>query len=167
MYPLEEETYKKLIRDITRNNVPGEILHNLPHRDWAPLIKHVKYFGHDEGIFKFFVPNKYNGWFTYIRFDDWDEQIDDLSINPVELSRLLLWSGQISVHCDCPAYKYWGHQFIMTKRDSAIVPENRFPSIRNPRLLGGCCKHLRRSLAVLPFNLGYIAREIKRTRKDR
>lgn len=163
---LDEENYKALIRDITKNNVPGEISHNLPHRDWAPLIKYVNYFGHDQGIFKFFVPNKHNGWFTYIQFDDWDDQLCDITMSAPELARLFLWSGNIKIHCPCPAFKFWGHQYIMTMRDSAIIPEIRYPHIRNPNLKGGCCKHLIRTLKVLPFHLGTMAREIKASRID-
>lgn len=161
---LDEEGYKAIVQHITNNNVPGEILNNLPHRDWAPLIKYVNYFGHDQGIFKFFVPNKHNGWFTYVMFDDWSEQLCDQSVNAPELARLLLWGGNIKVHCPCPAFKFWGHQYIQTTRDSAIIPEIRYPRIRNPQLKGGCCKHLIRTLKVLPFHLGTMAREIKDSR---
>lgn len=158
---LDEETYKEIVRDVTKNNVPGEIVHNLPHRDWAPLIKFVKYHGHDQGIFRFFVPNKYNGWFSYIEFVEWDSTLVDHDLNPTEVSRLLLWAGNIRVHCTCPAYKFWGHQYVMTTKEAAIIPEVRYPAIRNPQLKGGCCKHLNRVIKVLPFHLGTVAKEVK------
>jgi hypothetical protein len=163
---LDEQSYKQIVRDITKNNIPGEILHNLPHRDWAPLIKYVKYHGHDQGIFRFFVPNKYNGWFTYIQFEEWDNTIFDHDLTAPEVSRLLLWAGNIRVHCPCPAFKFWGHQYIMTQKDSAIIPEIRYPHIRNPQLRGGCCKHLNRTIKVLPFHLGFMAHEVKQARAD-
>lgn len=163
---LNEETYKQIVKDITKNNVPGEIVHNLPHRDWAPLIKYVKYYGHDQGIFKFFVPNRYNGWFTYVQFDDWENLLCDHELNSVEIARLLLWAGNIRVHCPCPAFKYWGMQYIVTTKDSAIIPEIRYPRIRNPQLKGVVCKHLNRCIKVLPFHLGNIASEVKLSRAD-
>jgi hypothetical protein len=56
--------------------------------------------------------------------------------------------------------------YILTTKDAAIVPETRFPSIRNPQLKGGMCKHLIRSMKVLPFHLGDIAKAIKETREQ-
>lgn len=163
---LDEETYKALIRDVTNNNVPGEIVHNLPHRDWAPLIKYVRYFGHEQGFFKFFVPNKYNGWFTYVQFVDYPDLLADPDLTAPEIARLLLWSGNIRLHCPCPSFKFWGYQYILTQKDSAIIPEERYPHIRNPQLKGVCCKHCRRCLKVLPFHLGTIAKEIKIDRDE-
>jgi len=164
---LDEESYKSIIADITKNNVPGSIVNNLPHKDWAPLIKFVRYVTYSGSTFKFFVPNKYNGWHTYIQFrkEQWLEQINDRSLNANEVARLMLWSGDILVHCPCPSFKFWGFQYIMTQLDSAIIPEKRYPHIRNPQLHGVCCKHLNRTLKVLPFYLGDIARAVSETRK--
>lgn len=163
---LDEESYKQIVKDITKNNVPGEIVQNLPHRDWAPLIKYVRYHGHGGGIFRFFVPNRYNGWFTYIQFEDWDTTLCDHDLNAPEVARLLLWVGNVRVHCPCPAFKYWGYQYIMTQKDSAILPEIRYPHIRNPQLKGVVCKHLNRTIKVLPFHLGIIAAEVKKDRAE-
>ena len=163
---LDEETYKEIIRDITGNSTPGAILHNLPYRDWAPLIKFSRYVDHKGNIFKYFVPNQYNGWNTYLQFMDWDEQLVDPSITPTEMARLLLWAGDIRVHCSCPAYKFWGHQYVATQHEAAIIPENRFPAIRNPQLKGQLCKHLRVSIKTVPFHLGEIAQAIKATRLE-
>lgn len=153
---LDEVTYKDIMQEIN----PA----NLPHRDYAPLIPYVRFVGYKRNIFKFFVPNKYNGWETYIRFDEFANEILDTRANPVEASRLLLWSGNISVHCGCPAYRYWGYQYIMTQLDGAIEPEGRYPSIRNPNLKGVVCKHLNRTMKVLPFHLGDIASAIREQR---
>jgi hypothetical protein len=161
---LDEETYKDLVADITNNNTPGAIVNNLPHRDWAPLIRYVRYQKRKGNILQFFVPNSYNGWFTYIQFPEWYDVSQDHELNAVEASRMLLWGGNVRLHCHCPSYKYWGYQYILTQLDAAIRPENRYPSIRNPQLKGVCCKHLRRTIKVLPFHLGTIASEIKKTR---
>ena len=162
---LDEETYKGLIRDITNNNVPGAIVHNLPHRDWAPLIKYVQYREQEQGIFKFFVPNRYNGWFTYIQFVEWNEVIQDINYNANDSARLLLWGGNLRLHCPCPSFCFHGYQYILTQKDAAIIPEERYPRIKNPQLKGVCCKHLNRCTKTLPFHLGTIATEIKKERR--
>lgn len=158
---LDEATYKELIADITGNNTPGAIVNNLPHRDWAPLIKYVKYQERKFDIMQFFVPNPYNGWFTYVQFVEWKDILVDHELNAVEAARLLLWGGNVRLHCHCPSYLYHGYKYILTQLDAAIKPENRYPSITNPQLKGVACKHLRRTLKVLPFHLGTIAQQIK------
>jgi hypothetical protein len=47
----------------------------LPHRDYSHLIKYVKYVGYKGNTLKFFVPNKFNGWNTYIQFKEWNDQV--------------------------------------------------------------------------------------------
>ena len=61
-------------------------------------------------------------------------------------------NGNLLVFCNCPAFKWWGHQYIMTTTKS-IIPgfENRiYPKIRNPQLKGKVCKHLYTVLLDLP-----------------
>ncbi len=155
---LDEMFYKDIMAEINPNN--------LPYRDYAPLIPYVKYVGTKQNIMKYFVPNTYNGWNTYIQFMEWNEQVADESLTAPEAARLLLWSGNIRVHCPCPAFKFWGSQYILTQLDSAIIPENRYPHIRNPSLKGIVCKHLNRSIKVLGFHLGDMASAIKEQRRN-
>jgi hypothetical protein len=155
-YRLDEMYYKDFMKEINPNN--------LPHRDYAPLIKYVRYVATKKDTMKYFVPNHLNGWNTFIQFTEWDEQVKDLSITPQEAARLLLWGGNLKLHCQCPAYKFWGSQYILSQLDSAIVPEARFPHMRNPNLKGVVCKHLNRTLKVLPFHLGDMATQIKKQR---
>lgn len=155
---LDEEVYKNLMSKI----VPGW----LPHKDYSDLIPMVKYVGTKKNTMKFFVPNRFNGWNTYIRFPEWNEQVVDFSLKPQEAARLLLWAGNIQVHCPCPAYKFWGMQYIMTQKDAAIIPEIRYPHIRNPGLKGLVCKHLNKTMKVLPFQLGPMASAIKQQRVE-
>lgn len=136
----------------------------LPHKDYEKYIKLAKIDGIRGNTMRFFVPNKYNGWNTYIEFPEWDEQVQDLTINPVEAARLLLWGANLRLHCGCPSFLFWGYQYILTKNDSAIVPETRMPTIRNPQMKGIVCKHLRKTLRVLPFHIGDMAKEIKQQR---
>lgn len=153
---LDEETYKDIM------NVVNPM--DLPHRDYAPLLRKVEYLETRGNTMKFFVVNEINGWPCYIQFMDWDAQVADPTINVNEASRLLLWGGNIRIHCKCPSFVFYGYEYILTQLGAAIFPENRFPHIKNPQLKGIACKHLRRCLKVLPFNMGYIASEIKRQR---
>lgn len=150
---VDEVTYKDLKNAIDPRN--------LPHRDYAPLLKRVEFEGVRGNTLKFWVHNKLNAWDNYVRFTEWDDVLNDTSLDTNEAARLLLWSGNIKVHCQCPAYKYWGYQYILTQLDASIIPEERFPHKRNPRLLNACCKHLRRTIVVLPFHLGNIAAAIR------
>jgi hypothetical protein len=139
---------------------------DLPYRDYAPLIRFVNYVGTENNIMKFFVPSptRINMWNTYIQFDEWNAEVRDTAITAVEAARLLLWSGNIKIFCPCPAYNFYGMKYIDTQLDIAIVPETRFPGIRNPNLKGLACKHLIRTIKVLPFHLGDMAKAIKEQR---
>lgn len=162
---LDEMHFKDIISEIIPGTAAGDTNAKLPYRNWAPLIPFVKYQGYRKDTLKFLVPNKYNAWETYIQFDEWEEQLSDTSITAPEAARLLLWGGNIRMHCGCPAFSYWGFNYICTQLDAAIVPETRFPKVRNPQLKGICCKHLIRTLKVLPFHLGTIASAITEQRK--
>lgn len=164
-FRFDEMDYRSIMGDIIPNSVVGARNNKLPYRDWAPLIPFVRFVGFKKNTMKFFVPNKYNGWETYIQFPEWMEQVQDTSINANEAARLLFWGGNLRVHCGCPSYLFWGFQYIMTQLDAAIVPETRYPHIRNPELKGVVCKHLRKTLKVLPFNLGHIASAINEQRR--
>ena len=96
-----------------------------------------------------------------IKFDQWEEIGRDPDFNWMERARMLLWVGDIRLHCSCPSFLYWGYQYICTVLDAAIYPEERFPRIRNPQERGIVCKHLNRVLRVLPFHAGQIARELR------
>lgn len=155
---LDELTYQDLKHAIDPND--------LPYTDYAPLVRYVRYSGTQENIMSFFVPSptKINRWTTFIQFVEWDEQVKDMTLSPVEAARLLLWGGNIRVHCPCPAFQFWGHAYISTELGIAIYPELRFPHIRNPELKGAFCKHLRRALLTIPFHLGDMATAIKQQR---
>lgn len=162
---LVEFTYKDFLNHLGINHVAGIKRSNLPYRDWEPLIRSCRLVGVKNNIAKFFLPNRWNGWHTFIQFVQWYDEINDDRLTPMESARLLLWSGDIKVHCGCPSYKFWGHQYVATQLDAAIEPETRFPHVRNPKLLGaGCCKHLRRTMRVLPFYAPDLAKAIREQR---
>jgi len=163
---LEElfEEYGRLdeftVKDISKIINPTD----LPHRDYEPLLRSVKWEGCKQNICKWLVLNSMNGWNTYVQFMDWDQQLQDTSINAREMANLLMWSGDIRFHCTCPAYRFWGMQYICTQLGCAIIPENRFPHVRNPQLKGIFCKHGRKLFRVIQFQRGFIAGAIKRQR---
>jgi len=96
-----------------------------------------------------------------IQFDEWEEVGSDPDLNFTERARMLLWVGNIRLHCTCPSFLYWGYQYMCTVLNAAIYPEERFPRERNPGERGIVCKHLNRVLRVLPFHSGEIAKEAK------
>lgn len=151
-----------------------DILHiidprDLPHRDYAPLIKYVRYkrFA-TRNMMEFFVPSpvEINEWYSYVQWTQWDDVVRDTSLTAPEAARLLYWSGDMRVWCGCPSFLFWGYQYILTQLDASIEPENRFPKIRNPNLKGVCCKHLRKVMKILGFHVGDMAKEIKRQRSQ-
>lgn len=160
---LDEMFYKDILHAIDPRD--------LPHRDYAPLVRYVKYVATEDNIMKFYVPSptpeKYqnfsglNLWTCYIQFIEWNQLVSDTTVNAVEAARLALWGANLRVHCPCPSYKFYGYQYIDTQLGIAMFPETRFPNIRNPELKGIMCKHLRRVTKTLSFHLGDMAKEIK------
>ncbi|RYD68024.1 MAG: hypothetical protein EOP83_01620 [Verrucomicrobiaceae bacterium] len=161
---LDEIYYKDLMQEIVPNNTPGATNAKLPFRDWAPLVPSVKYLETRGNTMKFFVPNNINGWETYVQFPEWAEQASDVELKAPEAARLLLWGGNVKLHCHCPSFSYWGFNYILDQLDASIYHEDRYPHVRNPQLRGVACKHLIRTLKVLPFHLGDIAAVIKAQR---
>lgn len=158
---LREMHYTDFMGEIIPNGEAGKRTAKLPFRDWAPLVKSVDYEKTKKDTMKFFVHSGLNGWETYVQFKEWNEQVADETVNANEAARLLFWGGNLRLHCTCPSFSFWGFQYILTELDAAIMPEDRFPHVRNPELKGIVCKHLLRTLKVLPFHLGDIAKEIK------
>jgi len=70
--------------------------------------------------------------------------------------------GDIKTHCVCPAYIYYGWQYINWELGSGIEPEARFPAKRNPRLVGTGCKHIQAVLQTMPFHISEITRDLVR-----
>jgi hypothetical protein len=111
-----------------------------------------------------------NRWTIYecrVKFLEWEQVVADLDLDANEAARMLLWAGNVKLHCSDPSFLYWGYQYILTQLDAAVHPEDRAPNTNNPGLQGVVCKHLNRVLKVLPFHLGTIAKEIKRQRAER
>lgn len=119
-----------------------------------------------EGIVKFkctsgTIPGHF--WYQEIYFKDLPEALEiiqqDKELTNTDIMRLVI-SGNLLVHCNDPSYKYFGFQYIGTKRGYALRPERRYPKKRNPNLTGKVCKHLVAVLTVLPFNMKRIIKDM-------
>lgn len=100
-------------------------------------------------------------WHQTVKLLDFKEAMSGRGKNDLNRVRDAI-KGDIKVMCDCPAFKWWGWQYIATQRDYKYgSPQNIFPSIRNPRLRGSVCKHLENTLLVLPFLAPKIIKEYR------
>lgn len=99
------------------------------------------------------------------RFKDWDDIVDDDTMTPIFRARLLMFAGDLELHCTCPSFLFWGYQWLLTQMDAALVPEQRPPDIRNPQRRGIVCKHLNRSLRAFPFHAAMLAKHIRQNHR--
>jgi hypothetical protein len=155
---LNEATYKELAGMIDGNFLSQKVR--------SDALDGIRLLGFEGNIMRFrinsseFAQNRIQ-YQCSVQFDDWDEVGPDPDLNYAEKARLLLWVGNIRLHCTDPSYLYWGYNYLLTVLDAAIYPEERKPVIRNPQERGIVCKHLNRILRVLPFYSGKIAAELK------
>ena len=158
----------------------GEILNEMTYKEISSMIdpnfiSHALRAEELEGSFFekiendmliFYVPSSEyadNGikYINAIQFDEYQEVGQDPDLTAIEKARMLLWVGHIRVECSCPSFQYHGYRYICTIMDAAIWPETRKPNVRNPKDRGIVCKHLNRTMRVLPFFSGDIAKSIK------
>ena len=67
-----------------------------------------------------------------------------------ELEKIML-NGGLKVHCNCPAFHFWGYKYKAWKLGYGLEKELRRPVIRNPFSKGYVCKHLYLVLETFPF----------------
>jgi len=117
--------------------------------------------GTDSGV-------RYDNW---VRFKDLDKQIrkfakdkkvwlsDGSRIDLIKLATKIMMKGDFELFCSCPAYRFWGPAYILTKNKAKYTePERRLPKIRNPQQRGAYCKHLQIVMEVLPMYIGTLAK---------
>lgn len=156
--PLNEATYKEIASLIDGNFLNQKIR--------ADALKGIHLDGFEDNTMLYTIESSkfQNNRIRYqcrVQFDEWDDIAQDTDFNFVEKSRMLLWVGNIRLHCTCPSFLYWGYQYLLSAIDASVYPEERKPEIRNPGERGIVCKHLNRILRVLPFYSGQIAKELK------
>jgi len=155
---LNEATYEEVASLIDGNF----LLQNVRYKQ----LQRAKFDHFEDNTMVFSVPSSENNknnivYDVRVQFVNWDEIGNDTDFNFNEKARLLLWTSDIKLHCTDPSFLYWGYQYLLTAIDASIYPEERKPVVRNPQERGIVCKHARLVLQVLPFNMGYIAQEMK------
>lgn len=96
-----------------------------------------------------------------IKLVDMKDIESDTDLTDAEKVRLAI-AGDLEVNCTCPAYLWWGYEYIMTELDAKEgSPQTIFPKVRNPQLEGTVCKHLKLSVEVFALNYSKIAKDIK------
>lgn len=157
--PLYEATYKEIAMFIDGNFLNQNVRANelkgirLAGFDGDTMIFDVNRAEYDENgiVYK-----------CLVKFDEWEQVGQDADLKANEKARMILWVGNLRLHCTDPSFLFWGYQQILSQLDAAIFPEERYPGERNPTQRGVVCKHLNRVLRVLPFHSGDIAAEFKR-----
>lgn len=79
---------------------------------------------------------------------------DGQHTNLLKLSKEVLNHVDLQLYCSCPAFKYWGSDYItsLDRYDAKFgEPERRPPNIRNPKQYGILCKHLHSLMNTLPW----------------
>ena len=106
------------------------------------------------------TPGSKRVWTQMIELPDLKEVLDDKSLSPKEKVRLGV-AGDVKVTCNCPAFRYYGFQYINTQLETISGKgTNIYPKERNPDLRGSLCKHLHNALTVLPFYINDIAGKV-------
>lgn len=71
----------------------------------------------------------------------------------------IMKDGGLKVHCNCPAFHFWGYKYKAWKMGYGLEKELRRPIIRNPYGKGFVCKHLYLVLQTFPFISKNLAKE--------
>lgn len=76
-----------------------------------------------------------------IKLLDFPLLMDDETLTMRERVRLAL-IGDLSISCTCPAFKWYGYEYILSQIDAHEGDEQTiYPKVRNPKLDGTLCKH--------------------------
>lgn len=108
------------------------------------------------------TPGKF--WYQQIKFKDLEKGLELLINDTSQTQRsmvTLIQKGDLLVHCNDLSFKYWGFQYIGTKKGYSLYTEKRYPKVRNPKLKGSICKHLYVVLTVLPFYTSEIVKDFR------
>lgn len=153
---IDELNRKELLRDVdtwTKNKT-----HN---------ITSAIYLGMTEDYTMFFRVPSSTGRGTYtvrVTLADYPEIAQDEDLDVREKVRLAI-TGNLKLHCNCPAFLYYGYDYILSQLDArAHGEENRFPRIKNPHLQGVMCKHCLKVMEAFPYNWTRAASDIQNNR---
>lgn len=104
-------------------------------------------------------------WYQTVRLVDLPKAIELFSreqkITNRDIVSLAVF-GDLKLYCNDLSFRYMGWQYMAWNMGYGIVPEERYPSKRNPKLKGAICKHLYNVLSVLPFHTNVIVKDLRR-----
>lgn len=153
----------KKLDEVTRKDILGDV--DARTADYAKAVKSATYRGVTKDyVIIFDVPSVTSSPATSyecrIDLKEFVAVKDDTELSTQDKVRLSI-SGDLAVSCTCPAYKWWGYEYIMTQLDSKEgADQTIFPKVRNPQLQGTVCKHLKLAVQVLTFNWSSVAKDI-------
>lgn len=101
-----------------------------------------------------------DAWYQTIRLMDFKEAMAEKDLALRDQVNLAV-SGDLQVHCTCPAFNWWGYRYIVAQLDTGLYPQETRPNVRNPSQRGTVCKHLATVLRVLPFWMSDINRDLR------
>lgn len=156
--------YRERLDELTRKDILGDV--DPRTLRYSEEVKGIRY----RGITKDYVvlfetpsvtanpPTSYEQRITLL---DYQEIADAEDLTHREKLRLAI-AGDLEVSCTCPAFKWWGYEYIMTQLDAkGGTPQNIYPQVRNPKLHGTVCKHLKIVLQAFVMHWTSIAKDIK------
>lgn len=150
------------VDELTRKEILKDVESKVKKR--AKILKNPVYLGitKDYVVHMRVESSTGNGSYVVrIKLDEYSdlEGLKDLSTK--EKVRLAI-SGDLSVHCDCPAFKYWGYEYIVTQLGTnSHTDQGIYPEVRNPRLEGILCKHCYRALKIFGKYWSKISKDIE------
>lgn len=105
-------------------------------------------FDQNENIIHFELIGLTNTYQEYIKV----LALDNINTRYYTLAQLIdiITNSNLEIACTCPAYLYWGFQYVDAVDGSGLWIAGISPDIRNPDLKGGGCKHLHRILSQWP-----------------
>ena len=130
---------------------------HLNSSDWRPYIKpgKAKYFDFLlTGVMRTTTKTKTNNksYQQAIQFSEYKRAENSLLLlflrdvpekEIIEFLATFLYNTRTKCFCTCPAFKFWGFEYILTRKNSVLGPgEYRYPVVRNPYKNGVLCKHL-------------------------
>lgn len=88
-------------------------------------------------------------WVQHIKIKNFKE--NDFADVDFNTAVRMLRNAELQVYCNCPAFLYWGFQYMAWHRGYGLKPENRKPKVRNPHQEGSSCKHIHLIMQIYPF----------------
>ena len=94
--------------------------------------------------------SKHQDHLVRIRFDEWQQWMQEPPANNYKLAVKEAAKGRISIDCDCGRHQYW-YRYLATLGNYCVAPPKEFsyPKIKNPELKGVACKHVLKAAVML------------------